>query len=115
MQTIVTGNFPFSPPLPEVVTLSMSVLQLQAMMAQDNEVGHTPSLPESLISAATECVQDYIQQVGRFSPRPPAAPPPMTIVDTGSLSPGSISSAPLTAEQQISLLLKKLMEGNCGR
>ena len=95
MQVVFPG-FPPSYPLPDTVQVALSVLQLNAMLAQDDT-----GVRESLLEAAEDCVQDYIQQVGRFEPAPPptpAPPQPMTI-DT----------------QQIANYLQALAEGRCGR
>lgn len=94
---LVIPNFPNSGyPLPDTVQVALSVLQLNAMMAQD-ELG----LRESLLDAAEDCLQDYIQQVGRFEPQPPVAPAATTphMIDT----------------QQIANYLQALAEGKCER
>lgn len=88
-------NYPPTCPLPETVQVALNVLQLNAMLAQDD-----CGVRESLLEAAEDCVQDFIQQVGSFEPKQPpaAAPQPMTI-DT----------------QQIANYLQALAEGKCGR
>ena len=64
------GTSCFPTPVPDVVQLSMQVLQLNAAMSQDCD-----GVRESLLEAATDCVQDFIQQTGRFDPKPPPVSP----------------------------------------
>lgn len=63
------GTSCFPTPVPDIVQLSMQVLQLNAAMSQDCD-----GVREPLLDAATDCVQEYIQQTGRFAPMPPPVP-----------------------------------------
>lgn len=80
---------------PDVVQLSMQVLQLNAAMAQGDDHGSLGcggnGLREALLEAATDCVQEYIQQTGRFAPAPvtPAAQTaalPTVAIDTQQIA-----------------------------
>lgn len=99
---IVTSCSPYQSSFtPETVQISMSVLQLHAMMSQDRDQG-AAGVDGALLDAASECVKDYIQQVGRFQPRDlPRGPAPL---DAHSLD-----------TQQIFNALQDLANRSCGR
>ena len=100
---IVTPCSPYQLPMtPDTVHISLSVLQLNAMMRQDCDATGRNGIDEPLLDAASECVKDYIQQVGRFAPREtPRGPAPL---DTYSLDTQEIFNA-----------LQELANRSCGR
>ena len=97
---------PFSPyPMsmtPDAVSISLSVLQLNAMMRQDCEATGASGISESLRDAAEECLRDYILQIGRFQPRETIRPP-------GPLDASSLDT------EQIFHALQELGNRSCGR
>ena len=99
---IVTSCSPYlSSYTPDTVQISLSVLQLHAMMSQDRDAG-AAGVDDALLAAASECVKDFIQQVGRFQPREPVRGP--VPLDAQSLD-----------TQQIFNALQELANRSCGR
>lgn len=93
----IFGSSFFPTQVPDVVQLSMQVLQLNAAMSHSSSCAEVPTrddgLRESLLEAATDCVQEYIQQTGRFAPNPPPVAPatqaaalPTVAIDTHQIA-----------------------------